>query len=180
MYILKRNLCHIPKPLFSSTRMTKKDFDHSLHSISSTERRAKQSQGIRLGFSAQGNAEHGKMRWTVMKRKAENLQELRHTWQETKLLKQVLNKTKQCPVQSVGIKSPETESAKDRSPASRIMLTLVIIMQCVSECPHQVSVYIWELIHKPSIFLPLIVQYITGIPFICCTVFGFFCHDAKA
>lgn len=57
-------------------------------------RGGKQSQGIWVGFSTQGDAEQKKMRWTVVRRKAENLQLLQNSWQETKLLKKV-SETKQ-------------------------------------------------------------------------------------
>lgn len=42
-----------------------------IHYIPLTKSRGKQSQGTRVGFSTLGNAEQKKMRWTVMKRKAE-------------------------------------------------------------------------------------------------------------
>lgn len=112
-----------------------------IHCVSLTKRGGKQSQGIRFRFSTHGNAEQRKMRWTVMERKAENVQQLQHIWQETR------NTTR------LGIKLPETENAKDRPPTSRIMLTLVVVVRCEYECAHELSVHIWGVIHKRLVFL---------------------------
>lgn len=145
----ERNLCRILKPLSV--------FHHNEEEKlwSSTVSGSPGEEGNRVrawdfSFPHRGDAEQKKMRWTVMKRKArEPPAAATHLTGNQAAEARVSNKNKllklldalqslQTVTTRVEIKLPETRDVKDRSPTSRIMLTLEVVVRRVHERAHKV------------------------------------------